>query len=333
MSNPTEEDGTPPDWSPAFGHRTVTHAAITRFGELTGDYAQMHFDRDFGPAQGMGGTIAHGLLSAAWSIGALALHAPERLALGEPDAALVGYRVRFARMVFIDDLFSLRWRAANDAAMDGLPGSGLLNTVFEVVNQRGKVVTAGAVSVCRGRAGEDRALASADAPLDTRLAPSRPAPQPLHADEMVEFGPRGEGFGRTVTEADLVAWSDFTGALDPATLDAEFARTGLFTRPIAPPLWVFCRAFGDYLRDLLRVEMPSSGFAGHLGDAFRVVAPVHPGDTLTTRHRPVSYVPSRSRPGMGIVEFALQVVNQHDAIVQEGRVQMMMTARPQPPAR
>ena len=66
----------------AIGHRTVTHAAITRFGETTGDYAAMHFDRDHGPALGMDGTIAHGLLSGAWVFGALAQHAPDRLAFG-----------------------------------------------------------------------------------------------------------------------------------------------------------------------------------------------------------------------------------------------------------
>ncbi len=313
--------------SPTIGHRTVTHAAITRFGELTGDYARMHFDRDFGPAHGMGDTIAHGLLSAAWSLGALAQHAPERLALGEPDAGLVGYRVRFSRMVHVGDLFSLRWRPAKAAAVERLPEAGRLDTDFEVVNQRGEVVTSGCASVARATAQGPPPLPQAGPRLEIGAWSARHAPLPIHADEMVEHGPRGEGFGRTVTEADLVAWSDFTGALDPATLDARFAEAGRFGRRIAPPLWVFCRAFGDYLRELLRIPMPSSGFAGHLGDELRVIAPVHPGDTLYTRHRPVSYVPSKSRPGMGIVGFALEVVNQHGVIVQEGRVRMMMTAR------
>ncbi|MBJ18049.1 MAG: hypothetical protein CL933_01375 [Deltaproteobacteria bacterium] len=95
--------------SEPFGHRTVTDASILTFGGLTGDYAQMHFDHDFGPATGMGGTIAHGLLSGAWSLGALAQHAPARLALGDPGGFVAGYRVKFSRMVYIGDLFSLRW--------------------------------------------------------------------------------------------------------------------------------------------------------------------------------------------------------------------------------
>ena len=107
---------TTPSSGGPIGHRTVTHAAITRFGESTGDYAAMHFDLGEGPALGMGGTIAHGLLSGAWVFGALAQHAPERLALGDANAIVSGYAVRFHRMVFVDDLFSLRWRDHDEAA-------------------------------------------------------------------------------------------------------------------------------------------------------------------------------------------------------------------------
>jgi acyl dehydratase len=145
---------------------------------------------------------------------------------------------------------------------------------------------------------------------------------------MVEFGPRGESIGRTVTETDLVNYTNFTGELNPAFLNAEFARAGRFGARIAPPMWTFCLGFGDYLRDLLSVSMPSSGFAGHLGDSWRTLGPVYVGDTLRTRHRPLSFKPSSSRPGMGVVEFGLEIVNQRNEIVQDGRVAMMMSARP-----
>ena len=93
-------------------------------------------------------------------------------------------------------------------------------------------------------------------------------------------------------------------------------------------MWTFCLGFSDYLRDLLSVSMPSSGFAGHLGDRWRFFAPVFVGDTIHTRHRPISWKPSGSRPEMGIVEFALQLVNQRGEVVQDGRVAMMMRRRP-----
>lgn len=308
-----------------FGHRTVTDASILRFGSLTGDYARMHFDLDFGPGAGMGGTIAHGLLSGAWSLGALAQHAPDRLALGEGDAYVAGFSVRFARMVYIGDLFSLRWREGAGPAAEGLVASNRTDTDFEIVNQTGEVSTTGTVSVVRGGA----ALPVAPTLLDLGAGASEAVPQPLYADDMIEHGPRGESLGRTVTEADLVGWTDFVGDLNPAFLNAPFARAGRFGARIAPPMWTFCRAFGDYLRDLLSVSMPSTGFAGHLGDRWRFFAPVFVGDTLRTRHRPMSFKRSGSRPDMGIVEFAIQVVNQHDEVVQDGQVTMMIGARPQ----
>ncbi len=144
---------------------------------------------------------------------------------------------------------------------------------------------------------------------------------------MLAFGPRGESLGRTVTVADVVGYASFSGELNPAYLNQEFARTGRFGAQIAPPMWSFCLAFGDCLRELLALPLPSAGFAGHLGDSWRFVAPIHIGDTIRTRHKPVSCRPSRSRPEMAIVEFALQLLNQRDEIVQDGRVAMMIPAR------
>ncbi|MCP4905145.1 MAG: hypothetical protein GY910_09190 [bacterium] len=314
--------------SEPFGHRTVTDASILTFGGLTGDYAQMHFDHDFGPATGMGGTIAHGLLSGAWSLGALAQHAPARLALGDPGGFVAGYRVKFSRMVYIGDLFSLRWSEGGGACVNGLEGHDRLDTHFEIVNQRGEVATSGAVSTCRSDdRGIGQPLPEAPAPLEIEAWSAAQAGGPLYAEDLVEHGPRGESLGRTVTEADLVAYTNFTGELNPAYLNQEFARAGRFGQRVAPPMWTFCLGFGDYLRALLSVSMPSSGFAGHLGDSWRYLAPVFVGDTLRTRHKPVFHKPSASRPEMSVVTFALQIVNQSEEIVQDGEVAMMITGR------
>jgi len=298
------------------------------FGSLTGDYAQMHFDHDFGPSTGMGGTIAHGLLTGAWSLGALAQHAPTRLALGDPGAFVAGFRVKFGRMVYIGDLFSLRWWEGDDACVEGLEGHKRLDTKFEVVNQEGEVTTTGAVTVCRANeAGIGQPLPATPAALEIDPWSKHGLPSPIYADDLLEIGPRGESLGRTVTETDLVAYTNFTGELNPAYLNQEYARAGRFGTRIAPPMWTFCVGFGEYLRDLLSVSMPSSGFAGHLGDSWRYLAPVYVGDTLRTRHKPISYKASGSRPGMAVVEFGVQIVNQRDVIVQDGRVAMMMTSR------
>ena len=51
------------------------------------------------------------------------------------------------------------------------------------------------------------------------------------------------------------------------------------------------------------------------------------GDTIRTRHRPVRCTPSRSRPEMSVVHFALQLINQRDELVQDGEVAMWIPSR------
>ena len=306
-----------------LGHRTVTEAAVMTFGCLTGDDAQMHFDHEFGPANGMGGTIAHGLLSAAWSLGALTRHAPERLAIGDPHACVAGYRMKFSRRVYIGDRFSLRWVPGQGPCIDGLERCETLDTEFEVLNQRGEVTGSGAVTVCLG----ERALPPPPALMAVEPWQRERLPRPAFAEDLLEAGPRGESPGWTVTEADVVGFARFTGERNPLYCNEVFARSTPFGGRIASPMLCFCLAFSDYLDVLLSVEMPSAGFAGHLGDSWRFFAPVRPGDTVRVRHQPLRCVASRSRPGMAIVGFGLQLLNQRDEVVQDGEVTMMMPSR------
>ncbi len=322
------------NWSREIGHRTVTEASVATFGCLTGDYAQMHFDLGFSPSVGMGDPVAHGLLSAAWSLGALSLYAPDRLGLGNPNALITGYRIRFGRPVPQGDRFALRSRPATSPAVEGLPTrltpGQSINTEFETLNTADEVTCSGAISVSvkpETATWHDLLTANAPEPLEVEDWDPSSVTKPLSADQIVERGPRGESLGRTVTEADLVNYTQFTGELNPLYTNAVFTSDTEFGARIAPPMWTFCSAFGDYLRDLLSIPMPSSGFAGHLGDEWRFLAPVHIGDTLRTRHKPVAFQASRSRPDMGIVRFGLQILNQRDEIVQDGQVAMMMPLR------
>lgn len=318
-------------YSDEIGHRTVSEASVMHFGCLTGDYSQMHFDLGFAQSEDMGRPIAHGLLSAAWSLGALTLHASDRLAVGTPNACLSSFRIHFSRPVQIGDRFSLRWSEVEPAP----PGADAkacqtLDTDFEVLNQRGELSCSGGLSVCLGEADAMPALASPPEPICIEPLPAKVPTRPLYAQEMPELGPRGISLGRTLTESDIVGFANFTGELNPLYLNEEFAKSGPFGTRIAPPMLVFCLGFGDYLRDLLSIPMPSAGFAGHLGDSWRFFAPVHCGDTIRVRHKPLRCRISKSRSGMAIVEFALQLENQRNEIVQDGRVTMMMPARGEP---
>jgi acyl dehydratase len=309
-------------FSPEIGHRTITSADLILFGSATGDYARMHFDHGLAAAEPESpGTIAHGLLSASWALGALTGSAPERLAVGDPDAWIAGYSIRLERSLRIGDRFSLRYRPSTSPAVQGLVAELEHDTEFEILNQRGERACRGSVSV------RCTAQGPAPEPMARPTPPTGALPSPLYADDMVELGPRGESFGRTVTEADIVGFTNFTAERNPLYLNRVFAARGRFGERIAPPMWTFCLAFGDFLQSLLAAELPSTGLAGHLGDTYHCHAPVRIGDTVRTRHRPVRATPSRSRPEMSVVHFALELLNQRDELVQEGEVAMWIPSR------
>lgn len=310
-------------FSEPIGHRSITSADLATFGGLTGDYARLHFDHSLAAAEpGSPGTIAHGLLWATWAVGALAWSAPERLGGADPDSAIAGFSIRLERSMRVGDRFALRHRPASEAAAPDLIPDADGDTELEVVNQRGERTGGGIISVRR------RETAVAPAPMPRPVFDPSAGPRPLHAGDLVDFGPRGESIGRTISEADVVAFTNFTAERSPRYLNRPFAARGRFGDRIVPPLLSFCLGFGDFLADLLRVELPSTGMAGHLGDRFRCYAPVRIGDTLRTRHRPVRATPSRSRPGMSVVHFALQLLDEEDRVVQDGEVAMFIADGP-----
>jgi acyl dehydratase len=297
----------------------------------------MHLDHEFGRGLEYGGSIAHGLLNACWAVGALTRTASDRLFVEDPDAWIAGFEVRLSRVVALGDTLALEWSPSEVNLLESFEPTGSVamgevdwtSTAFRVPNQRGEITSSGIVTVCRGGS-EALAAIRGQGPLPWsggRWHPPTP-PRVFHAEDILEDGPRGETLGQTVTEADVVCFAREMGELNPRYLNAEFARKTPFGERIAPPMLTFCLAFAEFLGDLLELPMPSSGFAGHLGDAWRFLRPVRIGDTIRTLHRPLSCEPSRSRPDRAIVQFGIQIVNQHDQVVQEGRVAMMIPARP-----
>jgi len=291
----------------------VTHAGVSAFGNLTGDRARLHYDHHF--ARSTGGPIAHGLLNACWAVGALSLHAPERMGLGERDAVFGEFSLRLREVVKVGDTLGLQWWEGADETPQ--------TTDFAMLNQAGTPTSSGQVTIWRGAARE------VEAPQAWRIEPTAGTPQkgPLYAEDMLEAGPRGQSLGRTLTETDVVGFATEVGELNPSYLNAEFARETRDGARIVPPMLTFCIGFGDFLRALLALPLPSSGSAGHVGDHWRRFAPVYIGDTLTTRYKTLSAQRTRSRPERSLVRFGLQLLNQREEVVQEGETRMLMNAR------
>jgi len=295
----------------AYGHRTVTDAAVSAFGTLTGDYARLHFDHHFAAAMHRGSRVAHGLLSACWAIGALTRHAPAKMGVGDPEAVLAGGAVRFRRPVAVGDTLCVRVAGATPS-----------ETAFEVLRQDGEVVTSGEASVTRG--------ALAPSPDAWPLEPWRPPPpdEPRYAEDLAADGPRGEGAGRTITESDVVRFASEVGETNPLYLNRVFAEGSRFGARIVPPMLGFCVGFADLLDALLRVPLPSTGFAGHLGDRWQLYRAAAIGDTVRGRFRTLTSRASKSHPAMAIVDFGLQLLDQRDRVLLQGSISMMIGRRP-----
>jgi len=155
------------------------------------------------------------------------------------------------------------------------------------------------------------------------VAASEPDPARTYYVEDLKPGQGGETSGRTMTEADVVNYAGLVGDLDPRYVDAEAARSGSVGARIAPPMLVFSVAVGPLQKRWSRYRSPDLGLAGHLNDGVTVCAPVAIGDTIRARYQVLSTRLSRSRPGVGLEVWGLQVLNQRNEVVQEGSVLMM----------
>lgn len=140
-----------------------------------------------------------------------------------------------------------------------------------------------------------------------------------------EAGEEFETSGRTITEADAVFWSYFTGDWNPVHVDEEFARTSSPFGTRLPP-GLMSVAIGHGLTSQL-------GFLEGTGLAFlelvvRYKEPAHIGDTVHVRVRVAEKRPT-SRPDRGLVKFDWFLVNQHGTVVSES-TWLLLVARRRP---
>jgi len=145
---------------------------------------------------------------------------------------------------------------------------------------------------------------------------------PLYFED-VEVGFRFETPSRTVTEADLVAFSGISGDFNPLHTDSVFASRSIYGERVAHGALVLSLATGLRQRTGLfdgtlmgLLEIRSWRFAEHvgIGDTIRVVSEV-------------TELRETSKPDRGIMVQRLDVLNQDDAVVQSGEFVTMLRRR------
>jgi len=130
--------------------------------------------------------------------------------------------------------------------------------------------------------------------------------------------------GRTMTEADLVNFSGFTGDFNPLHTDAEYASKSVFGERIAHGMCGLSMATGL----LVRLNLFEGTIVAFYGiDELRFLAPIKIGDTIHVAAKVIEKKESR-KEGQGMVTFLVDVVNQNGTSVMKGQVKVIVKNRP-----
>ena len=117
--------------------------------------------------------------------------------------------------------------------------------------------------------------------------------------------------GRTVTDADNVLFTTLTMNPQALHLDAVYAATQPFGRPLVNSMWTLSTLVGLSVGQLTQGTLVAQ--LGLTDVSFP--APLFVGDTLTAETEIVAVRPSASRPGQGVVVMAHTGRSQNDEVV------------------
>ncbi|ANS31011.1 MaoC/PaaZ C-terminal domain-containing protein [Rhodococcus opacus] len=132
----------------------------------------------------------------------------------------------------------------------------------------------------------------------------------------VEIGMTFETPRRTVTEADVVNFAGVSGDFHTLHTDAQTMRESQFGERIAHGALVLSIVTG--LRGRLGIFDDTLVAFAEIR-RWRFVRPVLIGDTIRAANEVVELTPT-SKPDRGVMVQHVQVLNQHDVVVQEGEM-------------
>jgi acyl dehydratase len=146
----------------------------------------------------------------------------------------------------------------------------------------------------------------------------------LYFEEFVEGRVFEHALTRTVTEMDNVLFTALTMNPQPLHLDAEFAKTTEFGRPLVNSIFTLGLVIGISVGDTtLGTTVANLGMTD-----VRFPKPVFHGDTIRATTTVIATRRSRSRSDAGIVEFEHVGLNQHGETVAVCRRTALMKTRP-----
>lgn len=146
----------------------------------------------------------------------------------------------------------------------------------------------------------------------------------LYFEEFSEGQVFEHAMTRTVTETDNILFTTMTMNPQPLHLDAEFAKSTEFGRPLVNSIFTLGLVIGISVGDTtLGTTVANLGMSD-----VRFPKPVFHGDTIHARTTVISRRKSKSRGDAGIVEFEHVGLNQRNEIVAICRRAAFMKCRP-----
>lgn len=132
--------------------------------------------------------------------------------------------------------------------------------------------------------------------------------------------------GRTITDADLVAFAGLTGDFSELHTSDVYAKNSQFGRRVAHGMLGLAYAHGLMWPRTGELRETAIAFLG-IND-WKFLEPIYVGDTIFVNYEIAELRDSRSRPTQAIAIFGVAIVDQNDRTVQRGTKALLLSKVP-----
>lgn len=132
--------------------------------------------------------------------------------------------------------------------------------------------------------------------------------------------------GRTITDADLVAFSGLTGDYSELHTSDVYAKASQFGRRVAQGMLGLAYAHGLMWARTGELRETAIAFLGI--NEWKFVNPIFVGDTLFVNYRIAELRDSKSKPTQAIATFDVELVDQDGRVLQQGKKALLLSKVP-----
>jgi acyl dehydratase len=132
--------------------------------------------------------------------------------------------------------------------------------------------------------------------------------------------------GRTISEADLMAFAGLTGDFSELHTSDVYAKASQFGRRVAHGMLGLAYAHGLMWARTGELRACAIAFLG-IND-WKFVEPIFIGDTIFVNYQIKELRESKSRPTQAIASFDVQIVDQNNRVVQRGIKALLVSKVP-----